>query len=163
MHRFGFIAPDTVSGQYMISASVHLYFEKDITLCKLICMRLDLLLWVSSPCWHELRCPAEFYWNTSVRWKRSSPPRSSIPHSKHSDLRKVRSRFTTHFWTNPIFTSFFFLSVQLFSPQAFVSLRRIVATLRPADQWEHIWLWFRCQCHRCYAKHWAISPWQQGK
>ncbi len=79
-----------------------------------LCYTFLLLSWVSSPCWCELRCPAEFRWNTSVRWKRSSPPRRcSIPHSKHSALRMVRTRFAARIWTFP--------SSPLFSPPAFHS------------------------------------------
>lgn len=71
----------------MMSALVHLY----TTLCKLICMHLDLL--------PAGRGCAEFYWNTNVRWKRSSPLRScSIPHSKQSDLRMVRTRLVAHIY-----------------------------------------------------------------
>lgn len=57
----------------------------------------------------------------------------------------------------PLFPSSFSV-LKLLSP-----LRRILASLHPADQWQNIWLWFCRQCHRCRAKHWAISPWQQGK
>ncbi len=127
-----------------------------------LCYTFLLLSWVSSPCWCELRCPAEFRWNTSVRWKRSSPPRRcSIPHSKHSALRMVRTRFAARIWTFPSSPLFFpssFSFLKLFSP-----LRGILAGVHPADQWQNIWLRFCRQCHRCRAKHWAISPWQQGK
>lgn len=53
---------------------------------------------------------------------------------------------------------FFFSLLKFLSP-----LRKILAGLHPANQWQNIWLWFCCQCDWCRAKHWAISPWQQGK
>lgn len=44
-------------------------------------------------------------------------------------------------------------------------LRRVgvVAGLRPAHQWEDVWLWFCRQRHGRCAKHWAFSRWQQGE
>lgn len=131
----------------MVSASMHLY----AMLCRWICMYLDLLpagmssgvaqSFIGIPVWGgkdlHLWGAAQFPTANSQTWE---------------------------WWElDPLLIFILSSSLQLFNPQAFVSLRKIVATLCPADQWEHIWLWFCCQCHRCRAKHRAISPWQQGK
>lgn len=69
-------------------------------------------------CWCVFRFPAEFHWNTSVRWKRSSPLQScSIPLSKHPRMVRTRPAAgvipVTHPFLAPLSTSNF-LPLELF-------------------------------------------------
>lgn len=109
------------------------------------------------------RGPAEFQWSTSVKWNTSSPPRSSSsPQSKLQNLTLVGTPLTS--LTLPLlprFPLFFSPSPLTPRPSLFFSPSRILAGLRPADQWRDVWLRLCGQRHRGRPEHRAISPRQQ--